>query len=86
MHKFVNGKLPSKFDNYFHEITATHNYQTRFSKDNFFHTRKNSSEGLNGLNYCGPKLWSEIPNNIKSKKSLNSFVLSYKKILLETYK
>ena len=86
MYKFVNGKLPGNFDDYFLEITTKHNYQTRVSKDNFFIPRKNSRKGFNSLNYLGPKLWSEIPQNIKSKKSLNSFVLSYKKFLLETYK
>ena len=85
MHKFVNGKLPSSFDDYFFEIKTKHNYHTRASTHNLFLPRKNSRKGSNGLSYLGPKIWSEIPQNIKAKKSYSSFILSYKKVLLESY-
>ncbi len=85
MYRFSNGGLPQKFDDYFNEIKVSHSYGTRVSKCNYFLPRKNSSKGLHGLNYLGPRLWSDIPENIKNKKSLSLFTSSYKNFLSETY-
>ena len=86
MYSYNNGSLPNTFKDYFLKINLKHNYETRSSKNDFFIPRKNSSKGLCGLNYLGPRLWSEIPELIKNKKSTKSFTLSYKNLLLERYR
>ena len=80
-----NNNLPNCFNQYFTRITNIHNYNTRASKNNYFMPRKNSVKGQSGLNYLGPRLWSEIPDNVKYKKTLKSFINSYKTVLLNFY-
>ena len=85
MHNFTSGKLLRNFDNYFLQIKTKHYHNTRNSQSNYFLPRKNSTKGLVGLNYLGPRLWSEIPESIKIKKSITSFTSLYKASLLATY-
>ena len=68
IYKFNSNRIPDGFQNYFVPITSTHSHNTRTSINNFFVPRKNCNKGLSGLNYLGPRLWSEIPDVIKEKK------------------
>ena len=79
MFKYHKGLLPCNFDNYFMSVSSVHSYSTRSSTANYFLPRKNKSQGLCGLSYLGEKLWSGVPDIIKSKNSLSSFSKSYKK-------
>ena len=74
--------LESYFDNYFAEIASVHKYQTRLaSLQNYYLTRMKTSLGQLALKYVGPKIWSDIPENLKLS-SPYSFGKKYKKILL----
>jgi len=82
MYSFYNGGLPSNFDKYFAEIASVHKYQTRLaSLQNYYLPRIKTSLGQLSLKYIGPKIWSNIPENLKSS-SPYSFGKKCKKVLL----
>jgi len=79
MYSFYNGGLPHQFDNYFAEIALVHKYQTRLgSLQKYYLPRMKTSLGQLSLKYIGPKLWSDIPDKLKSS-SPYSFGKKYKK-------
>jgi len=79
MYAFYNGGLPNQFDNYFAEIASVHKYQTRLaSLQNYYSPRIKTSLGQLSFKYIGPKIWSNIPENLKSS-SPYSFGKKYKK-------
>jgi len=67
MCSFDNGELPDLFDNYFSEIASINKYQTRLaSLQEYYLPRMKTSLGQLSLKYIGPKIWSNIPENLKS--------------------
>jgi len=82
MYSFYNGGLPNQFDNYFPEIASVHKNQTRLaSLQKYYLPRMKRSLGQLSLLYIGPKIWSNIPENLKSS-SPYSFGKKCKKVLL----
>jgi len=82
MYSFYNGGLPNHFDNYFAEIASVHKYQTRHaSLQKHYLPRMKTSLGQLSLKYICPKIWSNIPENLKSS-SPYSFGKKYKKVML----
>ena len=44
-----------------------HRYQTRHSTQlNYFLPRKRIETGKNSFQFCGPKIWQELPSDIKA--------------------
>ena len=79
MYSYYNGGLPNHFDNYFAEIASVHKYQTRLaSLQKYYLPRMKTSLGQLSLKYIGPKIWSNIPEKLKSF-TLYSFGKKYKK-------
>ena len=79
MYSFYNGGLPNHFDNYFAEIASVYKYQTRLaSLRKYYLPRMKISLGQLSLKYIGPKIWSNIPEKLKST-SHYSFGKKYKK-------
>jgi len=79
MYSFSNGRLPNHFDNYFAEIASVHKYQTRLaSLQKYCLSRMKTSLGQLSLKYIDPKIWSNIPEKLKSS-SPYSFGKKYKK-------
>jgi len=79
MYSFYNGGLPNHFDNYFAEIASVHKYQTRLaSLQKYYLPRMKTSLGQLSRKYIGPKIWSNIPEKLKSS-SPYSFGKKYKK-------
>jgi len=79
MYSFYNGGLPNHFDNYFAEIASVQKYQTRLaSLQQYYWPRMKTSLGQLSLKYIGPKIWSNIPEKLKSS-SPYSFGKKYKK-------
>jgi len=67
MYSFYKGGLPNHFDNYFAEIASVHKYQTRFAYlQKYYLPRMKTSLGQLSLKYVGPKIWCNIPENLKS--------------------
>ena len=85
MFNFKSGSLPGNFSKYFIKLSSQHSYQTRAAKSGFFKPRKQTNRGQRGLRYCGPGLWSEIPDSLKDEKSVIQFGSKYKKFLLDKY-
>jgi len=79
MYSFYKGGLPNHFDKYFAEIASVHKYQTRFAYlQKYYLPRMKTSLGQLSLKYVGPKIWCNIPENLKSS-SPYSFGKKYKK-------
>jgi len=67
MHSYHNQLLPNHFDEYFIPFSSIHSHSTRLAtSNNLFLSRVNSSSGKCSLAFVGPKVWSSIPNHIKS--------------------
>jgi len=81
-YSLYSGRLPNHFDNYFAEIASVHKYQTRLpSLKKYYLPGMKSSLGQLSLKYIGLKVWSNIPENLKSS-SPYSFGKQYKNVLL----
>ena len=66
-YSFENVELPNHFDIYFSEIASVHTYQTRPTYLQKYHvSRMKMSLDHLSLKYVGPKISSDIPENLKS--------------------
>ena len=85
MFKFQRNLLPSAFDTYFQK--PSHKYSTRFaSGNNFSLIRAESAKETSLLKYIGPKVWLEIPINIRESPSLKVFIIkSYRNFLIGNF-
>jgi len=82
MYSFYNGELSNHFGDYFNEIASVYKHQARLaSLEKYNLPRMKTSLGQLSLMYVGPKIWSDIPENLKCF-SPYSFGKQYKKILL----
>jgi len=76
MHSYHNKLLPNYFDEYFIPMSSIHSHSTRLAtSNNLFLPRVNSSSGTFSVIFVGPKVWSSIPNDIKSS---TTFTLKWK--------
>ena len=85
--KFMHGHhkkvLPTCFDDFFHERSNTHSYNTRSaSRKNYSLVACRSSQGQRSIRFYGPKIWNSIPTSSRDlskhrfKKYYKDFVLS----------
>ena len=82
MHAYDNNLLPNTFDNYFTKIPLLHKHDTRQTTKQKFHLpRMNTSLGQRSLTFLGPKVWSEVPEHLKTM-SAYGFKKQYKRFLL----
>ena len=66
MYKYIKNMLPTKFNQYFIDLTVLHNHNTRHkSKSNLFLPRVNNNSGKNMLHFKGVKTWGEVPSELK---------------------
>ena len=85
MFKFNKNLLPSTFNNYFQRASSVHHHLTRYSKNNYFVPQSKKNSGLKCLSSLGTDLWSGIPDSLKAKNELSSFVNNYKELLKVKY-
>ena len=85
-YKFERKLLPTPFSNFFIDISKIHQYNTRNSKHNFYTVKQNNKWGYNKIANLGPKVWNDIPNEIKESKSIRIFNQMYKNHLITKYK
>ena len=79
MFKYKNNMLPLSFENLFTVHRSNHDYNTR-NRDDFelpIHKMKTIST-------FGPKVWNELPRNVKQANSLSQFRSILKSHLLST--
>jgi len=84
VHKFSyhKNKLPEIFTSYFDANQSHYNYNTR-GKNSLHIIRCNTTYGLKSIKYEGPKLWNELPTQLKSYISTKMFT-KYVKIYLRS--
>ena len=73
MYMVYNKLLPANIMSYFNEINACHNHNVRMKKCNFkskFSRTNNKSECIS---VKGPKMWTDLPADIKLCKSMFTF-------------
>ena len=79
MYKYVNNKLPTSFRNFFVELYS-------FDRTLSFQLGLLKMSNLKCFSsYALPKLWNELPLNLKRKISLSSFKKYYTSMLIESY-
>ena len=85
MYKFEKKMLPEVFNNYFQK--PAHQHSTRFASthNNFALVRITSAKEKSLLKYIGPKVWADIPLQIKNAPSLKVFVNFYRNHLIGNY-
>ena len=77
MYKYKYNLLPQSFNKCFTSNNDFHNYDTR-NKENF-NTRISK---VKNLFTNGPKIWNDLPNELKHAKTLNQFKRKLKSQLL----
>jgi len=77
-HHFYTSKIPLTYCNLI-KVESTHNYRTRHAQESIFKKPNASTElGKKSFSFKGPKIWNEIPDNLKDQ-SFNSFKSKLKK-------
>ena len=67
MFKYHITALPEIFNNYFLLLEQIHNFDTRNKcNQNYFLNTIRTNSGKCSIKFCGAKLWTQIPSNLKS--------------------
>jgi len=83
MYKIVHNCFPSFISNCYSHINGRHNYPTRIAtNNNLITTSSKKSLTRRSIQYTGPRLWNNIPNDIRNKSFL-AFCPTYEKYLLD---
>ena len=85
MFKFEHKMLPQVFDKYFKKPSHHHNTRYATSHNNFEVVRISSAKETSLLKYYGPKVWANIPLDIKNMQSLKVFINTYRNHLIGNY-
>ena len=72
MYKLMNNLLPCHIKSYFNMQQVTHTYSTR-QVGNLAITKYKTELYSKSIRILGPKLWNNLPEEIKASPSLNSF-------------
>ena len=84
MHSVHNNKISNLYFG-FSKDEKFHHYCTRNStKSNFVQTSARTEKGKSTISFSGPKVWREIPSDLKNLSN-NSFKYLYKRRLLNRY-
>ena len=84
MYDYYNNLLPSAFTNYFTEISAIHNHNTRSSKLNFYLSAVSTNYGKFSLKFTGVKIWNSIEESVKQLHR-KPFIKTIKENCLSNY-
>lgn len=72
MYKHFHKLLPRYFNNYFNVPSNLHKYETR-KKEDFQIAKHKTSLFSKSIKVIGPKLWNELPVEVKESKHMNYF-------------
>ncbi len=78
MFKYKHCLLPSSFNNFFTIHSANHTYNTRNKGDFQIPIHR-----IKTISTTGPKIWNDLPNDVKSANSLGQFKNKIKMTLLK---
>ena len=84
VYKELHGLHPEQNETSFRKLNELHTHNTRSVTSNtcnLFIPRGNTQSFHKTVSYSGSRLWNEIPNEIRSTQTLESFKEKYKKHL-----
>ena len=85
MHSHSHGNLPACFTSFFVESRFLHNYTTRFSSSrNYNITNFRTNRGQRSIQFLGPKVWNQVPNEIRNV-SKQTFKNEMKRLIFSRY-
>ncbi len=85
MYKVYNKLLPANMMSYFKTIKASHNHNVRMKSCNFKIQFSRTTNFVECISVRGPKIWNDMPADIKVCKSMFTFKKMYKALLLQPY-
>ena len=84
MHSVHNNNISNLYFGFF-KVEKFYHYCTRTSTNsNFVQTSARTEKGKSTISFSGPKIWREIPSDLKNLSN-NSFKYQYKRRLLNCY-
>ena len=78
MYKVVDGISPEMMNEVFKQRSNSH-YNLRHTSQSFVNPIHSVYNGTESASYLVPKIWEQIPYEIRNKKSLEGFKLEIKK-------
>lgn len=84
MYQCSQNTLPSPLVSMFQLNSNIHDHNTR-NKDSFHFEKRRTELAMKSLKHTGPKIWSNIPNNIKASKTQRTFINKLKKYYINKY-
>jgi len=84
MYTYNTNMLPINFINYFTESSAVHVHNTR-SAVNFHVSLSLSALRLNSIRHAGPRIWNNLPYDLKEACCLSVFIRKMKFLLIKDY-
>ena len=85
MYKVYNKLLPANIMSYFKTINTSHNHNVRMKNYNFKIKFSRTTKKSECISVKVPKIWNDIPADIKLCKSMFTFKKMYKALLLQPY-
>ena len=85
MYKIYNKLLPANIMSYFKTINACHNHNVRMKTCNFKIKFSRTTKKSECISVKGPKMWNDMPADIKVCKSMFTSKKMYKALLLQPY-
>ena len=85
MYKFEKKMLPEVFNDYFQKPAHQHNTRFAALQNNYAMVRITSAKEKSLLKYIGPRVWADIPLEIKNAPSLKVFINFYRNHLIGNY-
>ena len=84
LYRCVNSQIPSKFSDIFVTVSNVHNFDTR-SRNQIYIPKHRKIIFQHNIRYTGPKIWNDLPENIKKSLSTSSLKYKFKKMTISTY-
>ena len=82
----MSNLTPVQFKDWFTFISDMHNHSTRSRDHNLFVPyARTTHNGINSIKFQGPKIWNDIPINIRDSHSKKNFNKSLKENYLSEY-
>ena len=85
MYRVYNKLPPANIMSYFKKINACHNHNVRMKNCNFKIKFSRTNKKSECISVKGPKMWNDLPADIKLCKSMFTFKKMYKALLLQPY-
>ena len=81
MYSYHKNLLPTALQTYFSE--PSHRYSTRYSRTNYILPPLSAKVGKTSMKEIGPKIWAEVPSDLKSLAFRKNFSKALKKSFLD---